>query len=152
MIIKLIDFSDIKYIWETQLWPGRTSPIKTHSSMTWPYTSTKQYDMNIFTYPVYFWGVYINDSLAGVNSGHLINSDEFRSRGLWVDPQYRRNGIASILLTVTKTQAKKSGAKMIWTMPRESALPAYQSVGFSTIGNYFKTETSEKNIYAYIML
>jgi len=152
MLIKRVDFETIKPIWETQLWPDRISPVESHSAMTWPGTSKSKHDMAIFNYPAYHWAVYINEQIVGVNSGHLTSDTEFRSRGLWVHPDFRRQGIAHTLFVMLKTQAKNSKANLIWSIPRETALPVYTDFGFTTIGQFFKTETSENNIYAFIRL
>jgi GNAT superfamily N-acetyltransferase len=102
--------------------------------MTWPLSHPNQpYDMNVFTYPVYFFGIYDLDKLIAVNSGHLTTITEFRSRGLWVDPEYRGMGLAQRILLATINQAKKEGASIIWSIPRLTALPAYERVGFKTV-------------------
>ena len=104
--------------------------------MTWPSSHPNQpYDMNVFNYPVYFFGIYDQDKLIAVNSGHLTTLTEFRSRGLWVDPLYRGKKLAQQILTSTINQAIASGADMIWSIPRLSALPAYEKVGFKTVGD-----------------
>ena len=60
MITKRIDFDTISNVWETELWPDRSSPIETHSAMTWPFEGNPQdIDMNIFTYEPTFWGIYM---------------------------------------------------------------------------------------------
>ena len=104
--------------------------------MTWPLSRPNQpYSMTIFKYPAYFFGIYDQENLIAVNSGHLTSEHEFRSRGLWVDPQYRRQKLAQQILLATVQQAKEVGAHMIWSIPRVSALPAYERVGFKTVGN-----------------
>jgi GNAT superfamily N-acetyltransferase len=90
--------------------------------------------MRILSYPAYFFGVYDNDTLIAVNSGYLTTDTEFRSRGLWVDTAYRGMGIAQQLLLTTIQQAQLSGASMIWSIPRLTAVPAYERAGFITVG------------------
>ena len=41
-----------------------------------------------------------------------------------------------MLLELTISTAKKENCLVIWTMPRKSALPAYESVGFRKIGGW----------------
>lgn len=132
--VKQITFQEILPIWRDQLWPNRVSKIETHSAMTWPYTHNQPYDMNIFSYHVTFFGIYNQDKLIAVNSGHLTTETEYRSRGLWVDPLYRGMGLAHMILLATIEQAKREHAQMIWSIPRLSALPAYERVGFKTVG------------------
>ena len=144
----LISWKTILNIWEKELWPGRPSAIETHSTMTWPVDRTQpEYDMSIFNYTPYFIGVYDNSTLIGVNSGHRTSLSQFRSRGLWVKPSYRKQGVAQLLFSLTEEAAQLEQASMVWSIPRKTALPAYQRFGFETVGGFFGTETSEANIY-----
>jgi len=134
-VVQQITFEQILPIWKNKLWPNRVSKIETHSAMTWPSSHPNQpYDINVFTYPVYFFGSYKNDRLIGVNSGHLTSPTEFRSRGLWVDPEFRGMGLAKQLLEKTIQQAIQSNASLIWSLPRITSLDTYHSVGFITVG------------------
>jgi GNAT superfamily N-acetyltransferase len=134
--VQQITFQEILPIWQDKLWPNRVSKIETHSAMTWPYTHPVQpYSMDVFNYPATFFGIFDQDKLVAVNSGHLTTQQEYRSRGLWVDPDYRGMGLAQIILLATINEAKKEGAKMIWSIPRLTALPAYDRVGFKTVGD-----------------
>lgn len=149
----LINFETIEEVWREKLWPGRTSAIETHSAMTWPYdNNSNEYDMSIFNYPATFFAAYDNEKLIGVNSGHRTADNLYRSRGLWVDPNYRKQGIAQLLFGSTETQARLEGCDAVWSIPRKTALPAYQRFGFETVGDFFGTETSEANIYVIKLL
>jgi GNAT superfamily N-acetyltransferase len=144
----LIGFDTIETVWQERLWPNRTSAIETHSAMTWPYDgNTLEYDMDIFKYPASFFAVWHDTKLIGVNSGHRTTSTLYRSRGLWVDPEYRKQGIAQLLFSATETAAQLEGCSSVWSIPRKTALSAYQRYGFETVGGFFGTETSEANIY-----
>ena len=148
-----LSFEQISDIWQNKLWPNRTSAIETHSAMTWPFEGNpEQYDMNVFNYPATFWGVYIDNKLVGVNSGHKTTDTQYRSRGIWVDPEYRKQGIAQNLFLLTKHQAQIEKCEMLWSIPRKIALPAYTKFGFETVGDYIVTETSEANIYVRLLL
>lgn len=144
---RLIDFPTIQYVWRTKLWPDRTSPIETHSAMTWPGSSAQQYDMKVFEHTASFFGVFIDDTLVGVNSGHKTSDTHYRSRGLWVDPSFRKQGIGQMLFQMTQQRAIDEGCKFVWSVPRKTALSAYQRFGFNTVGGFFGTETSDANIY-----
>ena len=153
MHTKRLDFNTVKDIWQGHLWPDRSSAIETHSAMTWPFQGNpEQYDMKVFDYPATFWGTYIDSKLVGVNSGHKTTNLQYRSRGIWVDPEYRKRGVAQILFIMTAHQAKVEGCEMIWSIPRKTALPAYTKFGFETVGDYIVTETSEANIYVKLSL
>ena len=153
MKIERLNFKTVESIWSTKLWPNRTSAIETHSAMTWPFEGNPEsIDMNIFNYPATFWGVYLDDKLVGVNSGHKTTDEQYRSRGIWVDPEYRKRGVAQMLFLMTAHQAKVEGCEMLWSIPRKIALPAYTKFGFQTVGDYIVTETSEANIYVSLAL
>ena len=148
MKIIRLSFEQITNVWQNHLWPDRESPIESHSAMTWPFEGNpEQYDMNVFNYPATFWGVYIDNKLVGVNSGHKTTDTQYRSRGIWVHPEYRKQGVAQNLFNMTKHQAVLEKADMIWSLPRKTALPAYTKFGFQTVGDFIKTETSDANIY-----
>jgi GNAT superfamily N-acetyltransferase len=156
MQIQQITFEEILPIWTTKLWPNRVSKIETHSAMTWPYTHySEPYCMKVFSYTAYFYGIYDDDDgiLIGVNSGHLTSKTEFRSRGLWVDPFYRGQKLAQKLLLAAIEQAKHSNATMIWSIPRLTALPAYEKVGFKTVGDQVDEGVEfGPNIYCFLGL
>ena len=153
MRIERLDFKTIEDVWKTKLWTNRTSPIETHSAMTWPFEGNPEpIDMNIFNYPATFLGAFIDNKLIGVNSGHRTTNEQYRSRGIWVDPDYRKKGVAQMLFLMTAHQAKVEGCEMLWSIPRKTALPAYTKYGFQTVGDYIVTETSEANIYVKLSL
>lgn len=141
--IQTIDFDLISKIWKKNLWPDRTSPIKTHSSMTFK----KSYDLSIYSYPATYWGIMYDGDLVGVNSGHRSQKTHYRSRGLYVFPKYRKQGIGVLLLQAAIDQAIYENCKFIWSIPRKSALSVYLSVGYQVEGSFFETETSASNIY-----
>jgi len=148
MKIIRLSFEQISSVWQNHLWPDRESPIESHSAMTWPFEGNPQeYDMNVFNYPATFWGVYIDNKLVGVNSGHKTTDTQYRSRGIWVHPEYRKQGIAQNLFNMTKHQPVLEKTDMIWKKKKKTALPAYTKFGFQTVGDYIKTETSDANIY-----
>jgi GNAT superfamily N-acetyltransferase len=143
-----ISFEDILPIWENKLWPNRESAIEGVSAMTWPYEGNPDpIDMNIFDYQPTFYGVYIDNKLVGVNSGHRTSDAQYRSRGIWVDPEYRKKGVAQLLFVLTEHQARIEQCEMLWSIPRKTALTAYTKFGFTTVGDFIITETADANIY-----
>jgi GNAT superfamily N-acetyltransferase len=106
------------------------------------------YDMiNMSSTPTFF-GYIINDKIVAVNSGHACpNQNNYRSRGLWVDPNYRSQGIARQLLTATIEQGHSEGYDQIWSYPRQSSWSTYQAVGFELVSDWEVSETSEANAY-----
>ena len=109
------------------MWPGRDA----EPTNPWDLTEdNKILQSSVLGLPTFF-GVYDNNTLIGVNSGYKTNDFNYRSRGLWVDINYRRRKISSLLLYNTIEKAKQEGAAMIWTCPREESLKAYESSGFN---------------------
>ncbi len=143
-----ISFEDILPIWENKLWPNRESAIEGISAMTWPYEGNPDpIDMKIFDYQPTFYGVFMDNKLVGVNSGHRTTDTQYRSRGIWVDPDYRKRGVAQLLFVLTEHQARIEKCEMMWSIPRKTALTAYTKFGFTTVGDFIVTETADANIY-----
>ena len=131
--VKRISWEEIKLIWETQLWPNKTGGIKPYNKWTWRHPSRHfGFDYNMEISPVFF-GIFKNNKLVSVNSCYMSNdwkdSIYFRSRGLWTDPEYRKQGLASLILLETINYAKDNHGTWIWTVPRKTSLVAYESVG-----------------------
>ena len=133
-----ISFETICHVWQKHLWQNRVSPIETHSAMTWPFDGNPiEYDMDIFNYEPNFFAIFQRQEIVGVNSGHRTKDNIYRSRGIWVRPEYRKKGISKMLFDETEKQARNEGCNMIWSIPRKSALPAYTKFGFETVGDFF---------------
>lgn len=149
MQIKRTSFGNILPIWQQHLWPNRQSAIETHSAMTWPFEGDPDpIDMHIFSYPATFWCVLVDEQMIGVNSGHRTSDTQYRSRGIWVHPDWRGQHIADLLFSELESQALLEGCELIWSIPRKTALRAYTKFGFQTVGDFIGTETSDANIYA----
>ena len=139
-----LTWKKIHYVWKNYLWPNRSSPIEPISAMCY----LNGYDAaNMASTPTFF-GYIIDDRIVGVNSGHACpNQNNYRSRGLWVDPNYRGQGIGQQLLTATIKQGQQEGYRQIWSYPRRSSWPTYQAVGFVPASEWEVSETSEANAY-----
>jgi len=153
MEIKRLPFDTINYIWKNYLWVDRKSAIESHSAMTWPFENNpNEFDMNIFNYPASFFGIKVDGKLIAVNSGHKTSETQYRSRGIWIDPKFRRQGLSQLLFNSVKEQAILEGCNMIWSLPRKTALSAYTKFGFKPMGDFLSTETSDSNIYVKLNL
>lgn len=124
--IREIDWNEILPVWQLKLWPNRKSKIEKTSAMTFD----GSIDMSFMIEDSLFLGAFVDDTLVGVNSGHRAGINAFRSRGLYVDPLYRGNGIASSLLARTILIAALHKCTYVWTIPRKSSLPTYERAGF----------------------
>jgi len=131
----VVDFETILPFWQEKLWPNRTSEIKPMSSMMYQ----GGFDMEIYKkYSPTFFAVYnVVGEIVGVNSGHRTTDDLYRSRGIWVDPRYRKLGVSGVLFCELHGQAIKEKCKAIWSIPRKEALPAYEKVGFKKTSEFF---------------
>lgn len=131
MILREISFDEILPIWKYYLWPERTTTIQPMSSMLFlGETDIKIYDK----YKARFCAVEHQGQIIGVNSCHQSGPDHMRSRGIYVDPKFRRHGVSKLLFDFVKKYAAESECELIWSLPRLSALPAYLGNGFEICG------------------
>lgn len=147
-MIKKISFDEICTIWKNNLWPSRVSPIEPNSAMNFlnGYSS-----YNMHATPTFF-GYHVNEELAGVNSGHMCEHNQYRSRGLYVFDKYRGQGLGVKLLLATINQAKNENADMVWSLPRYTSWKTYSKAGFILSSEWFTTETSNSNAYCSLNL
>lgn len=142
-MISNITYSDIFPIWKNYLWKDRID-IKNMSSMLY----NGGYDLKIYELYEPFFIAYIKDNkILGVNSGHKTSNYHFRSRGLYVFPEYRKKGIGVKLLNATLDLAKTNNCKICWSVPRKLALSTYISSGFIRVSDFIATDTSPENCY-----
>lgn len=143
MIIQ-ISFESIYPIWQNDLWFNRTSKIETNSAMKY----LGGIDILNMSYTATFFGYMLNNKIVGVNSGHRCSDQSYRSRGLYVYPEFRSKGIGSLLLEACIKQAQLEDCKFIWSYPKKSSWKTYEKVGFSLSSIW---EVSEMDINAYCM-
>mgnify|MGYP002737869948 CR=1 FL=1 len=146
-MIKEITFEQILPIWRDYLWPERTTDITATSAMSY----MEGYDLVNMSYPPTFFAYYVNDVIAGVNSGHMCMNGRYRSRGLYVFDKFRGMGIGTKLLIATIDQARLEGANLCWSYPRDSSWSAYAKAGFE-LSSEFVLDENGKNAYCVILL
>lgn len=138
MLVKQTTFEEVRSVWESELWVGRKSPIESNSAMRW----LGGIDMELMKSPASFWAARASGTapIVGVLSGHyggLIDSvRSYRTRGLWVDCDFRSQGIARMLMQAAVEQAKQERCERLWTFPRQSSMPAYEHLGFQRVGDW----------------
>ena len=144
-MINTISFKEIYQIWSTLLWPNRQSIIETHSAMNF----LGGYDMkNMISIPTYF-AYKLDNKIVGVNSGHMCHDNSYRSRGLFVFPEYRKQGIGKQLLLATIDQGRNEHADYVWSYPKQTSWLTYQAAGFNLVSIW---EQSELDLNAYCQL
>lgn len=148
MKLEEVAFDDVLPFWREQLWPNRTSPIEPASSMLYQ----GGYDLEIKTrYTPRFFAVVTDvhsfesgwrSQIIGVNSGHQTSETAYRSRGIWVgfdgfDKAMRLHGVGRMLLEAVEQAAREARCSMLWSIPRQSALPFYERCGFRRTSDFF---------------
>jgi len=106
------------------------------------------YDLQNMEFTPTFWGAFDNAKLVGVNSGHMTLDRLYRSRGLFVFPEYRGFGIGQKLLMKTIAQAIHEKAIVCWSYPKKAAERSYNSQNFQSLGNLFNFQYEDDNIRA----
>jgi GNAT superfamily N-acetyltransferase len=139
-------FDMIYPIWAEHLWPTRVSNIESHSAML----LLGGIDIRNFNYKATYFFYMVDDIIAGCNSGHLCVDNTYRSRGLYVFPEYRNKGIGMRLLLATINQAKIEHANSIWSYPKEKAFSTYRNAGFTLVSDYEPSELGQ-NAYCKII-
>lgn len=141
------EFDAVLPIWSRELWPGRQSPIEPTSAMKFG----GGYDMQLMQAAPTFWLARENSHdradagpIAGVLSGHfggvvdnagaIVRS--YRTRGLWVAPAHRGQGVAKRLMLAAFAQAQAEDCPLVWTFPRQSSMPFYSALGFRVYGDW----------------
>ncbi len=91
----------------------------------------------------YHFGLYYLDRIQGVGSAFLESNSLFsaghpyRLRGMAVDPDYRRQGFARILLRQMIEFLNQKSCDLLWFNARAIAIPFYEKMGFIPVGSYF---------------
>ena len=98
------------------------------------------YNMQNMSYIPTFFAFTINNKIVGVNSGHKCADNSYRSRGLWVFPEYRGNRIGIQLLLAAIEQGTNENVDYIWSYPKFSSWKTYQAAGFTLFSDWEKSE------------
>lgn len=142
-MIEEIDYPTILNFWQNYLWSNRKN-ITPMSTMRY---KDNAYNGILKNYQPSFFGYVVDNNIVGVNSGHASSKIHYRSRGLYVLPEYRYNNIGQKLLQYTLELAAKENKVYCWSLPRKTALKTYINAGFIQTSDFFETETSEFNCY-----
>jgi len=136
-------FEEIYDFWKEGLWPDRKTDIEPLNAIVYDRRLLENYgnvsiskDWSIFDWskPTFFaMKEEKTNKIVGVNSGFRTGEKTYRSRGIYVLPEYRGHRLSTILLEHTINQAKREECDLIWSLPRASAMIAYEGVGFHRV-------------------
>jgi len=144
-MITTVDFKTIFKIWSEYLWPNRLSNIQPHSAML----MSGHYELKNFNYTPTFFIYKVDGIIAGCNSGHKCCDNTYRSRGLYVFPEFRKKGYGKELLVATINQGIKENTRYIWSYPRYESWSTYESAGFKLASDWKKDETGTNALCVY---
>ena len=158
-IIERVSFEVVLPVWQSELWPGRRSPIEPTSAMRW----LGGIEMNLMKEKPTFWlardpqrPIIRLGVLSGHRGGAFADGTQiYRIRGLWVAPEERRSGVARRLIEAAVAQAQLEKCQAVWTFPRRDSLPFYESVGFKKQGDWIEDKTAAEfgpNCFALLTL
>jgi len=128
MEIKIIHYNVIHPYWKL-LWPHMkvTAPISVIDYLGIINHSLLRYS------PTYI-AAYKDNKIVGVNSYIRTSDDMHRTRGIWVSPDERKNGVGSLLLNYVSEVVDTK----IWSMPRQSAFKLYINNGYKQTSQFFE--------------
>lgn len=109
----------------------------------------KTFDLKNFDYEPSYFLYTLDGKIVGCNSGHMCCDNTYRSRGLFVFPEYRGHGYGVELLLETIKQSKIEHATCIWSYPKKSSWKTYKKARFRLMTKWDK---SELGINAYCIL
>lgn len=115
-----LSYKEIFFYWKNFLWADRNTPIWPESKMTIDRKFSDDIEKPTF------YGFESNGIIVGVNSVHRVDNT-IRSRGLWVNPEFRKQGLGEKLL---RHGIQLADGKLIWSYPREEAIRVYLNAGF----------------------
>lgn len=119
-------FEEVSPVWKEKLW-GEAYKFEPTSAMCF----RGGYDAEINRkYPPMFLVAEDGGRIVGVLSGHLTSSEHFRARGLFVDPDYRHQSIATTLILMMADEGRRRNARLLWAAPRASSWPIFEGLGF----------------------
>jgi GNAT superfamily N-acetyltransferase len=144
-MIKKISFKQILEVWKKHM-PNMslepTSAMNCMKVLEWDietelYVQIDTYDLQNMDFTPTFWGAFDDDKLVGVNSGHMTVDRMYRSRGLFVFPEYRKKRLGQKLLLKTISQGYHEKAIGVWSYPSLDAWMTYHHAGYYLRGRTF---------------
>ena len=132
-----LSYKEIFFYWKNFLWVDRNTPIWPESKMTIDRKFSDDIEKPTF------YGLESNGIVIGVNSVHRVDNT-IRSRGLWVNPEFRKQGLGEKLL---RHGIQLADGKLIWSYPREEAIRVYLNAGFEICSEKIIDHVDHKSNY-----
>lgn len=96
-----------------------------------------------------YFALLVDDKIVGVNSGHTTPDNLYRSRGLWIEKEYRGKGLGVPLLTAGITKAQQLNCDGVWSFPRDTSQKTYEAAGFTITSDWIISDNDIKNAYCF---
>lgn len=142
-MITEISFEQIIPFWRS-LWPwSNKETLEPHSCMRY---GGGYFGLDYIPNITYF-ALLVDDKIVGVNSGHTTPDNLYRSRGLWIEKEYRGKGLGVPLLTAGITKAQQLNCDGIWSFPRDTSRKTYEAAGFTLTSDWIISDNNIKNAY-----
>lgn len=81
-----------------------------------------------------------------------IPSQDWRLRGMAVDLNLQGRGIGALLVKAVMDQCRTRGGGLLWCNARTPAVPFYEKLGFTKVGQEFEIEGIGPHFLAQILL
>ena len=140
IIYKKITWEEILPIWKEHLPNMALEQTSAMCLLLGHHSNKPRYDLKNLEFTPTFWGAFDKDKLIGVNSGHMTLDRLYRSRGLFVFPEYRGFAIGQKLLMRTVAQGKHEKAIACWSYPTMGAMSTYRWMQFGQKTSLFNFE------------
>lgn len=144
-MITEISFEQIVPFW-LRLWPWCVEEqLERHSCMKY---GGGYFGLDYVPDITYFALVH-DCKIVGVNSGHTTPGNLYRSRGLWVDPDYRGKGFGVLLLDACIAKASELKCDATWSFPRDTSVKTYEAAGFTITSDWIQSDHNILNAYCF---
>ena len=126
----------LKQITAEETWPVRHPVLRKGKPLEDVYMEADEKETTFHV------GIFHQDQIIGVasfmdDSKSIFTGKQYRLRGMAVLPEYRRRGIAELLLKKGENILKERGCTLLWFNARLIAVSFYKKIGYKTIGPEF---------------
>lgn len=133
-----IDHPDytLKQITAQETWPVRHSVLRKGRPLEDVYMEADE-QSSTFHVGMYYQGTIIGVASFMKDTKDLFTGKQYRLRGMAVLPEFRKKGIAELLLKKGEDLLKTKGCTLLWFNARIAAVSFYKNLGYETVGPEF---------------